>query len=114
MHQDVDFCRQAATPEALRNGLKLSKTAKMIVPRRLALTEIDAREHGMGRRRPNIIAVEPLGITKPDFDFSFCESTFEVVSTQGAPNLTVKSVRVRSIRYFLFSINDPRAFQNVN
>ena len=51
-----------------------------------------------------------LGTTKSNFDFSFCESTFEVMFTKSAPDLPHPSVEHALTGIFLFS-NEPMACQ---
>ena len=66
-----------------------------------------------GRRSRIRDARSSLGTTKSNFDFSFCESTFEVMSTQSAPDLTGKSVGYAISDIFLFP-NEPMACQILN
>ena len=55
----------------------------------------------------------PLGIANPNFDFSFCESTFEWMSPQTAPELTHKSIGYAFPDIFLFS-NEQFSWQILN
>ena len=68
--------------------------------------------HG-GAAGRSAMAEALLGTTKSNFDFSFCESTFEVVSTQSAPDLPHPSVEAAHSDIFLFP-NEPMSCQILN
>ena len=55
-----------------------------------------------GRRRPIRDMLETTGVTKHNFNFSFCESTFGWMSAQSAPDLTDKSVGYAPQAFFIF------------
>ena len=74
---------------------------------------LEPAPQGMGAPQADQRWQKPLGTTKPNFDFSFCESTFDVVSTQSAPDLPHPQVEHALTGIFLFS-NEPMACQILN
>ena len=74
---------------------------------------LEPAPQGMGAPQSDQGHAEASGNPTHNFSLPFCESTFEVMSTQSAPDLTGKSVGYAISDIFLFP-NEPMAYQILN